>query len=96
MRNWASLGVKPADMSIAFLWTNFAGLVLPAETPDLQREEMRKAFFAGFLECFHVVNDYATTLPEKDAVAVLSRLNDEGRAFFEKLIAEVKARKTTP
>jgi hypothetical protein len=80
--------VKPEDMSIAYLWTNFAGYVLPPEAPPVQREEMRKAFFAGFTECFKVMNDYATGLPEAQAVGLLDRLNAEALAFYKRMKQE--------
>jgi hypothetical protein len=80
--------VKPEDMSIAFLWTNFAGHVLPPEAGPTQREEMRKAFFAGFTECFKVINDYCTRLNERDAVALLDRLNQEALAFYKRMKEE--------
>lgn len=78
--------VKKEDLSIAYLWTHFAGLVLP-NAPEAQRQEMRKAFYAGFIECFKIVNDVAT-LPEPESYQMLEKLNAEGREFFEKLMTE--------
>ena len=77
-------------MSGGFLWTNFASLVMPPDMPvsALQREEMRKAFYAGFFEAFKVLNDYAVELPSDQAAKVLEKLDDEAREFFKKMIEE--------
>ncbi len=86
--NWIQV-VKPEDISIAYLWTIFAGAVMSADAPAIQREEMRKAFFSGFLECFKIINDISTALPEAEAFKVLARLRDENNAFFEKMMSEI-------
>lgn len=87
MKSWVDV-VKPEDMSIAYLWTNFAGFVLPPEAPPLQREEIRKAFFAGFTEAFKVLNDYATALSEPQAIALMDRLAAESHEFYERMKRE--------
>ena len=80
--------MKPADINIADLWANFAGHVLPADAGATQRSEMRKAFYAGFCECFKIVTDLSSELGEKDAVAVLDRLNREAHAFYKAMLVE--------
>lgn len=77
--------MKAEDINIAHLWTQFAGIVIPADAPAVQREEMRRAFYAGFVECFKITIDISTTLPEADAARVLDGLNKESRAFFEEM-----------
>lgn len=79
--------MKPEDISIANCWTNFAGFVLPSDASAVQREEMRKAFFAGFCECFKMYFD-VTALPEREAVATLDRIKKESDAFFEAMMKE--------
>lgn len=78
--------MKPEDITIAYLWTLFAGKVLPADCSKEQREEMRGAFYAGFCECFKVHFDLSTGMSEDQAVAVLDRLNDESKAFFTQMM----------
>lgn len=80
--------MKPEDINIAHLWTQFAGAVLPAGAPAIQREEMRKAFYAGFFEYFKISNDMSTELTEEQAVKVLERLGKEASDFFEKMMKE--------
>lgn len=79
--------MKPEDISIAHCWTTFAGLVLSGVS-DIQRSEMRKAFYAGFTECFKIHIDISTTLSETEAVATLSRLNDEANEFVDAFLKE--------
>jgi hypothetical protein len=80
--------VKADDMSVAFLWLNFAGFVLPPNAPEIQRDEMKKAFYAGFLECFKVMNDYATALPDDEATKLFARLSRESKDFYRLMLEE--------
>lgn len=74
--------MKPDDINIVQLWTIFAGFVLHPGAPADQREEMRRAFYAGFVECFKIFTDVSIALPEADAVRVLDRISKESHAFF--------------
>jgi len=78
--------MKPEDISIAYLWILFAGQVLDPGAPEMQRQEMRKAFYAGFVECFKVVTDLADELTEEQTVATLDRLQRESQEFFEEMM----------
>ena len=80
--------MKPEDINIAHLWTVFAGLVLSPGAPTLQRQEMRRAFYAGFVECFKITVDLSTALPEADACRVLDGLSKEANAFVEEYLRE--------
>lgn len=88
--------VKPADMSVGFLWTIFAAAVIP-DVSEIQRSEMRKAFYAGFSECLRVMHDYAgAELPEEQAAQLLERMAREANEFVLKLVADVRAGSTKP
>lgn len=80
--------MKPEDINIAYLWTIFAGHVLPANAPAVQRDEMRKSFYAGFVECFKIMSDLTDALPEAEACKVLERLDGEAKAFYQALVKE--------
>lgn len=67
----------PENLSIAAMWTDFAAHTVPAEAPPIQRIEMRKAFFAGFLQALIALQDVAHQMPEDEATKVLSKLEDE-------------------
>lgn len=80
--------MKPEDISIAHCWTLYAGYVLPAGASAAQREDMRCAFYAGFHECFKVMNDLTDGLSEEQVARVLDGIYKEGRAFFEEMMAK--------
>ena len=39
-------------MNIENSWNQFAFMVISRKAPEIQREEMKNAFYAGFTECF--------------------------------------------
>lgn len=77
--------MKPEDISVAHLWTHFAAMVVPLGASAGQREDMRRSFYAGFLECFKIVTDVSTELPEQRAAQVLERIDAEVKAFYEEM-----------
>jgi hypothetical protein len=77
--------MRPEDINIAHLWVIFAGAVLPVGASQGQREDMRRAFYAGFVECFKIFTDIASSLPEVHATQVLDGINREAKAFFEEM-----------
>jgi hypothetical protein len=81
--------MKPEDISIGHCWNTFAGLVLSGVS-DIQRSEMRKAFYAGFSEGFKIMVDVSSELTEEQAVQVLDRLNAESNEFVMKMVADLQ------
>ncbi len=71
--------------TIAEAWANFAGFVLPANAPAIQREEMRKAFYGGWVDCFATINSLSTGRSEAEATKALDTLNAEAQAFYREL-----------
>jgi hypothetical protein len=60
----------------------------PDEPPsDLQRVEMRRAFYAGFVACFYTVSRDITTLPDSRAERELEKINGEIGAYVATLAA---------
>ena len=80
---------KAGLLSVGGLWTLLERTLLSKEAPQIQRDEMRRAFFIGFTECFAVMNDLSENLSEDDAAKVLSKLNDEVSAFHAKEIHRI-------
>jgi len=80
--------MKPEDISVAHCWNTFAGFVLEPQHSAIQRSEMRKAFYAGFSECFKITVDMATELTVEQSVAVLDRLSKECDEYVEKMLKE--------
>lgn len=55
------------------------------DVPEVQRRQMKRAFFAG-VDAFAVITvALADALPEDEAVARMSRYHDELRGFAEAL-----------
>lgn len=81
----ASSPTKPADITIALIWTQFAGAVLPVNASTVQREEMKKAFYAGFFECFSVHHDLVANIPDDEGIKVLERLFAEAKEFYKSI-----------
>lgn len=42
-----ALNIQPKPTPLAIAWSSFSAKVIPADAPDLQRREMRRAFYAG-------------------------------------------------
>jgi len=83
--------MKPEAVTIGFCWDTFAHFTMPTVPKDtVQYKEMRKAFYAGFVECFKIMNDLSlsTELTEDQACTVLSKISNEGNQFFDELIKE--------
>jgi hypothetical protein len=70
---------------VAEQWNTFAQAVLPKDCSDLQRKEMRRAFYAGahMLFCMLVgsVSEGEETQPQD--IQMLSDLNAECESFAE-------------
>lgn len=68
-------------------WESFAANVIPPNASDIQRREMKRSFYAGaavLLELQMSILDPGTEPTEKD-LAVMDRIADELKAYFEGL-----------
>lgn len=84
----------PEDIHIEKLWFVISKAMYKGqEVTQLQHDEMRKAFYIGFTECFKIMADLSDRLSEDQAAAVLSRLSDEARAFHDKEIGNILGEK---
>jgi hypothetical protein len=82
--------MKPEQITIETCWKVFAHAIFKGQATvgRIQFEEMKKAFYGGFSECFKIINDVSEALPEEQAYQVLDRLTREGNAFVEAFLAE--------
>lgn len=85
---------KPEDFSIEIPWKVFEHFVIPKDAHRIQREEMEKAFFGGWTECFKVMTDYAGELSEDEALQFLDRMRDENNSWVDKMIRRDKTNGT--
>ncbi len=71
-------------------WRSFQDEVIPLAAPELQREEMRRAFYAGAQAVLHTVNDaFAEGLPAEEVGKVLPAIGVE----IDRFAAVVAARR---
>lgn len=75
--------------TVAALWDQFARRVLPARCSEVQRTEMRRAFYAG---CFSLLTEMRGTLgrpdvPEDDGAAAMEGWFLECEAVCRSIIA---------
>lgn len=88
--------IKPKDFSVQGLWRLYELACMPAHAGQVQRDETKTAFFAGFMECFKTMTDYCSALDESDACKLLDRIRDETHKFLdEDLKKRQAARKTS-
>ncbi len=74
------------QFSIRATWAVFRHTVIPKDAPRIQVEEMEKAYYGGFTECFKVMTDYAAGLPERKAARLFDAIMKEGNAWVDKML----------
>lgn len=80
--NWTDL-MSSERLPIDTMWHHFLKFVTPKETPDIQKREMKKAFYSGFAVCIKIMNDVAPELSESDACLLFDKINKETCAFIK-------------
>jgi hypothetical protein len=74
--------------TIAALWESYSREVIPAAANDIQRQEMRRAFYAGAGSMMGLVYDLGEDSISEDAgIAVMQGLVDEAHAFSAAVVA---------
>ncbi|MEK7178578.1 MAG: hypothetical protein AAB721_02910 [Patescibacteria group bacterium] len=74
--------------TIAEQWLEFSTLVLPDNVADVQRTEMRRAFYAGFSACLFSLRDLSERdLSEPDSIAEMNGYMSEALEFADRLEA---------
>ena len=75
--------------SVAQQWAQFEALVLPASAGPTQRQEMRRAFYAGFQGALMAGIEMADESGESDDIGVtlIQRLHDECQQFAREVAA---------
>jgi hypothetical protein len=78
---------KLDKISVGASWTSFEDAILPKGAPEIQRIEMRRAFYGGAFSilatCLTVVGDPA--VPDEEGVKLLDRLHKECMAFARRV-----------
>lgn len=74
--------------TIATEWASFEGKVIPWDAGSTQRQEMRRAFYAGAQAMLGIVHEIGSDDVSEDAgIAVLKGLADEGELFVQDVLA---------
>jgi len=69
-------------ITVDLLWRTLEKQLFDGVQPsEIQRTEMRRAFYIGFTEGFAVLTDLSEELSEDEACKVLDRLEKECREF---------------
>lgn len=76
---------NPKTFKVEDIWKMYAMAVMPNGASQVQHDETKNAFYAGFLECFKMFNDFASELEEAEAFELFNRLQIEANDFFETL-----------
>lgn len=84
--SWADLAKNPGDITIETLWRIFAAMTFKEEISALQYQEMKKAYYCGFTECFRFMTDIASGLREDVACETFSRLAKEANVYIDSLL----------
>jgi hypothetical protein len=63
-------------------WESFERAVVPIDAPPIQRQEMRKAFYAGAVSMLNIVTGPLTDMSDEAGCALIDSLVEEGRMFF--------------
>lgn len=69
--------------TVAQLWYEFSHRVLPPTAPEIQRIEMRRAFYAGFYGCITASVEIADQCQGHSAALAFQTLDDECRLFAQ-------------
>jgi hypothetical protein len=74
--------------TIAALWESYNKEVVPATASPIQRQELRRAFYAGAGSMMGLVYDLGDDSISEDAgIAVMQGLVDEAHAFKNAVLA---------
>ena len=71
-------------MMINALWEDFQSKVIPADAAEFQRQEMRRAFYAGAVSAFGICTNTGEKT-EAEAMVDLTELRDDLMAFKRKI-----------
>jgi hypothetical protein len=62
-------------------WERFAAHCVPEDATENQKDQLRRAFYAGLSIILMPILDYVTQLSDDDAVKELERFSQEAKAY---------------
>ena len=79
--------IKPALKTVEEEWSGFANMVLSKECTQVQWEEMKKSFFAGYLSCFSALKLIGEpAIGEEEAEQFLTAREQEIFVYYRDLL----------
>ena len=87
--HWNPHSRKMKRLLVSELWNDFARRVLPKDAPVIQRQEMRRAFYAGcdaFMKAVEKALDPGTQETDAD-LALMMGVSDELAQFARDVVA---------
>lgn len=79
--------MTPEEITIDLVWGLYCHAVFDGKPiPVRQYFETKKAFYAGFSECFKIMNDIARDFSEEQAGAILQRIAEENQIFVAEMV----------
>lgn len=77
---------RPEFETVAYLWAEFSSKIIPKDAPRHQYDEMKKAFYAGFLSCSLSFAEAANEdKSEEEAAMIMAYLQNECYNFFKNM-----------
>lgn len=70
-------------LTIQWHWLNFACQIMPENASQIQHNEMKRSYYAGFYDCLRYMNQVIAEMSEDDGVAKLQALSEEAEWFFK-------------
>jgi hypothetical protein len=81
------LGENMSDSTIASGWTNFESTVISATAPEVQRREMKLAFYAG-AETLIALLFSAGDKSDEEGMEMIASWQEECRTFLSQIIGD--------
>lgn len=66
-------------------WNAFRSKVLPADISEIQHIETRRAFYAGAIACFSIINRITEQTPDEEGMQLFDELALEFGKYAEDL-----------
>lgn len=73
-------------LTLAANWQSFESVVIRSDASDIQRNEMRRSFHAGFCRAWEILSGHVADMGESEAVAFMNGLEAEILAYMQVLM----------
>ena len=81
--------IDKKNLDLNSVWQGFLEKVVPPNCSQIQLDETKLAFHAGFVSCFEIVNNISE-LSEDEACAALDKIRTESFDVMQQLIDRIE------